>query len=99
MSLREEIERLYRKYDYLLDYSKERQKQYIRQSNQAMEDYKKTGDHTSYQIAENNAKMSSRLCAESIAYKEFRNELKEALSMDEGTKKADAVASAGKEID
>lgn len=97
MSQREEIERLYRKYDLLLDYSNQRQKQYIEHAKTAREDYENTGDHTSRRIAENNEQMSSRISTESIIYKNFRDELKEVLEK-ECTKKADALASAGKKI-
>ena len=78
-SVLEGVKRLHFKYETLVNYARERQQHHIEKYWENDKKYKDTGDVTYYQERENHAKMSSRLCAESIAYKKFRDELKEVL--------------------
>lgn len=77
--VREDVKKLHLKYETLVNYAKERQQHHIEKYWENDKKYKDTGDVTYYQERENHAKMSSRLCSETIAYKKIRDELKEVL--------------------
>jgi len=73
------VKKLHLKYETLVDYANDRQKHHIEKYWENDKKYKDTEDVSYYQERENHANMSSRLCAEAIAYKKFRDELKEVL--------------------
>lgn len=76
----EEVKRLHRKYECLVDYADKRQDHHIEKAVENEEKYRRTGDVSYYQEKENHSNMSSRLCAEVRVYKKFKQELEEVLA-------------------
>lgn len=79
--MKEKIEKLYLKYETLVNYADERQDEHILKAQKADEDYKKTGEIEYYQEAENHKNASLRLCAEVRVYRRFKEELEEVLNL------------------